>query len=255
MKSGDGDSPNEVCHCVCCLTGTRQNTKGLWKSVQRHMKRWLISWWGSWVVVGLESPLLLRASGAKLWNKRVVIEWLAERGRAQRLAVKPLKALSAYDLFFCCFFFLLPLLLLAALLSFCFIPSHRHCLSVCPSPSNISLHFGSSSLFESSRLFHFPQPVLLLVLTLPNVSLYVFSFSTFLLFPLRSGLEWSLDSSFHWGHFSISTASVNITNTSKYKTYFFFFFYHHPKTWLCFWTPHSVIFVQSPTLTHILQVH
>lgn len=182
MKSGDGDSPNEVCHCVCCLTGTRQNTKGLWKSVQRHMKRWLISWWGSWVVVGLESPLLLRASGAKLWNKRVVIEWLAERGRAQRLAVKPLKALSAYDLFFCCFFFLLPLLLLAALLSFCFIPSHRHCLSVCPSPSNISLHFGSSSLFESSRLFHFPQPVLLLVLTLPNVSLYVFSFSTFLLF-------------------------------------------------------------------------
>lgn len=161
----------------------------------------------------------------------------------------------------------------------CFIPSHRHCLSVCPSPSNISLHFGSSSLFESSRLFHFPQPVLLLALMLPNLSLYVFALSSFLLFPLRSGLEWSLDSSFHWGHFSISTASVNITNTSKYKTLYFLFFYHHPKTWLCpiysdidgsitvkkldvqqsweksFWTPHSVIFVQSPTLTHILQVH
>lgn len=203
MKSGDGDSPNEVCHCACCLTGTRRNTKGLWKSVQRHMKRWLISRWGSWVVVvpGLESPLLLRPSGAKLWNKRVVIEWLAERGRAQRLAVKPLKALSAYELFFFFFLFFLPLLLLAALLSFVYpFPSP---LFVCPSPSNMPLHFGTSSLFRSSRLF-------------PLMS---FLLSTFSPFPHSLFFSPSF-SSFYWDHLSVSTMIEPTHSNTKHFIFF-----------------------------------
>lgn len=74
-------------------------------------------------------------------------------------------------------------------------------------------------------------------------------------FPPSLWFKMKLEQFFSLGSFLYFYGISQYNQHIQIQDIFFLFFYRHPKTWLCFWTPHSVIFVQSPTLTHILQVH